>query len=185
MDTNIITKFTVVTEQGIDALLLLTKEIAIEKFSSLLPVQILESYIAESFNEKTLIVEVNSMANQWLIVYAGDKPAGYARITSKGRRPEFLDQKRIIRIADFGVLKKYTDPAIRQTLFEKCLSVCKSYEGVWINEYLENPLTGFFESEGFVREEDVYQMDELPLASVCLVRAPDCIPLTNSNENTA
>lgn len=170
METKIITKFTVVTEQGIDALLMLTKTIALEKFSNLLPAEELEKYIAENFSEKNLIVEVNSMSNQWLVVYADDKPAGYVRITSKGKRPERLDHKRMIRIADFGVLEEYTDPAVRKSLFNKCLTVCTSYDAVWINEYAENPLIGFFEAEGFLRQAGVFEHDELSLTSVCLIR---------------
>lgn len=170
MDTKIITKFTIVTEQGMDTLLLLTKTIATEKFSNLLAAQVMENYIATNFSRKNLLVEGNSMSNQWLVVYADDEPAGYAKITSKGKRPDRLDSKRIIRIADFGILKKYTDPAMRQSLFEKCMSVCKGYEAVWINEYPENPLIYFLENEGFVREKESYKHDELPLTSVCMIK---------------
>jgi len=170
MDSKIITRFTVVTGKGIDALLMLTKEVAKEKFSDVLEAHVLEQYITASFNEKSLIIEVNSMSNQWLVVYADEEPAGYARITSKGKRPERFDSKRMIRIADFGLLKKYDDPAIRQSLFDKCISVCKSYEVLWINEYLKNPIIDFFENEGFVREKGSYQHDELPLSTVCLIK---------------
>jgi len=170
MDTKIVTKFTVATEQGMDALLLLTKEIAIEKFSNLLGADILENYIAENFSEKTLIEELNSMSNEWLVVYADDQPSGYARITSKGRRPGRLDGKRIIRIADFGILKKYADPAVRQSLFDKCKSVCKPHDAIWVNEYSENTIIDFLETEGFVKEKEIYDHDELPLQSVCLIK---------------
>ncbi|MBN9381033.1 MAG: N-acetyltransferase [Chitinophagaceae bacterium] len=166
---NIITKFTVATEQGIDALLMLTKELTLEKFSSLLEQKVIDNYIAESFNEHALFVEINSMSNQWLVVYVDGNPAGYARITSKGKKPQVLDRKRAIRIADFGVLKKYSEPAIRDSLFAKCFSVCKSYEGAWINEYVGNPLIEFFECKGFVRQQEDYRFDELPLVSVCFI----------------
>lgn len=173
METRIITKFTVVTEQGMDVLLSLTRTIATEKFLNLLDPQVLEDYITTNFNKQNLLVEGNSMSNQWLVVYADDEPAGYARISSKGKRPERLDRKRIIRIADFGVLRKFSDPAIRQSLFEKCMSVCKAYEAVWINEYPENPLIGFFETKGFVRAQGIYVHDELPIGSVCMIKEQD------------
>lgn len=170
MNTKIITKFTIATEQGLNILLMLTREIANEKFSNLLAVQVLDKYIADNFSEKNLIVEVNSMSNQWLVVYTDDEPAGYVRITSKGKRPERLEQKRSIRIADFGILNKYTDPMIRQSLFDKCMTVCKSYEALWINEYPENTLLDFFEMEEFIKENDNWQHDELHLASVCFIK---------------
>ncbi|WP_460964039.1 GNAT family N-acetyltransferase [Spirosoma litoris] len=167
----IITKFTVATEQGLDALLMLTKELATQKFSSLLSQQVLKKYIEDNFNEQTLIEELNNWSNQWLVVYADNKPVGYARITTKGQKPQVLDNKRAIRIADFGVLSSYSEPAIRDSLLDKCLTICKSYEGIgiWINEYIENPLIEFFESKGFSRQQEIDHLDELPLASVCLV----------------
>ncbi|HWV73622.1 MAG TPA: hypothetical protein VN040_17995, partial [Pseudosphingobacterium sp.] len=125
MTNKITTKFTVGTDENIDTLMVLTKTIATEKFSKLLEGSVLENYIAENFNKDTLITEVNTMSNQWLIVYADDEPVGYARITSKGNRHEMLNRKRSIRIADFGILENFSDPAIIIPLFQKCLSVCK------------------------------------------------------------
>ena len=172
MGTNIITKFTIATEQGMNALLFLTQTIAEEKFSTLLQKQKLDDYISSNFSETTLIVEVNSMSNQWLVVYADDKPVGFARVTSKGERPKILAQKRAIRIADFGVLKGDANPAIIESLFNKCWSVCKAYDAVWINEYQENPFINFFESEGFTKQEGKLELGELPLQSVCLIKRP-------------
>ncbi len=110
------------------------------------------------------------MSNQWLVVYVNEQPAGYARITSKGKRPEIVAHKRAIRIADLGILKAYEDPAIKRSLFDKCLSVCRSYEATWINEYIEDPCITFFESEGFIRQHGAPEMDELPLPSVYLIK---------------
>lgn len=171
MESKIITKFTIATEQGMAALLYLTQTIAREKFTSLLSKEQVENYLSANCSEKALIVEINSMSNQWLVVYADDQPAGYARITSKGEKPETITRRRTIRIADFGILKEAKDPAIIRSLFDKCLTICKSYEAVWINEYIQNPLIGFFESEGFAKQDGDFKMDELPLPSVCLIRA--------------
>lgn len=166
---NIITKFTVATKQGMDALLMLTKELATEKYSTLLEQKVIDSYILKNFNEQALLAEVNSISNQWLMVYIDDQPAGYACITSKGKRPQSLEGRRAVRIVDFGVLKKYPAPAVKDALLEKCLTVCKPYESVWITEYVDNPLIELFEKKGFVRQHATGQLDELPLASVCLI----------------
>lgn len=166
---NIITKFTVATEQGIEALSMLTRELTKEKYASLLDQKIIDNYVAGNFSKKALMEEVNSMSNQWLVVYADDIPAGYARITSKGKRPLPLERKRAIRIADFGILTKYKEPAIKDSLLEKCLTVCKPYENIWINEYAGSPLIALFETRGFVRQQEACQLDELPLASVFLI----------------
>lgn len=170
---DIITKFTIASDEGMDVLSFLTKELAREKFSNLLEPSILTTYIENNFNEKTLVTELNSMSSQWLVVYADHKPAGYARITTKGKKILLLEHKRVIRIADFAVLKEYSEIEIKKSLFEKCLSICKHYEAIWINEYLSNPFIDFFESKGFERQPKTCQLDELALPSVCLVYLND------------
>jgi hypothetical protein len=170
MYQNIKTKFTVVTGDEIDTLMLLTKNIALAKFSALVQSDLLERYIAENYTEKTLITEVNSMSNQWLVVYADGQPAGYARITSKGRSPELPASQTRICIADFGLLEDCHTPEVRASLMDKCLAVCRSYGVIWINEYENNPLLSFFEESGFIRLEQDAQLEGLPLDSVYLIR---------------
>nr|WP_121273390.1 N-acetyltransferase [Pedobacter schmidteae] len=166
----VITKFTVGTEQGIEALMFLAKAILSEKLSNLLNADELDRHLEAHYSKNKLIAELNSMSNQWLVVYADDQPVGYACITSNGKRPEVQGLQRMMRIADFGILKKFSNDAIKQSLFDKCLAVCRPYEAIWINEYSENPLLGFFQDKGFVKREGRFQLDELPMASVLLVK---------------
>lgn len=140
-----------------------------EKYSSILEEKLLTSYIAEHFNKEVLIAEINNMSNQWLVVYVDDQPAGYARITSKGKRPRSLEGKRAIRIADFGILQQYQEPAVRDSLLDKCLIICRSFEGIWINEHSGSSLLEFFESKGFSRQQETFQLDELPITSVYMI----------------
>lgn len=167
---NIITKFTVATEQGIDMLLQLTKALALEKYATVLEPEALEYYIEAAFSERTLISELNSLANQWLVVYAEGIPAGYARVTAKGKRPDQLQGRRALRIADFGILKKFPEPEIRDALLDKCIAACHGHESIWINEYTANPFMVSFEGKGFVPQQEAWRMDDLPLSSVCLIR---------------
>ncbi len=166
----ITTKFTIGTEQGRGILASLAKEIATEKFKSLVEPQQFEDYISKKFNDKNLIAEMNSMSNQWLVVYVADAPAGYACITSNGRKPKNQEEMRMMRIADFGILEKYNDMTTRLSLLKKCTDISKSYDGLWIHEYKENPLISFFESEGFVMQNETYEHEELPLPSVFLIK---------------
>lgn len=170
MATKIITKFTIGTEQGINGLLFLTAAIAREKFTGKVSDRELEDYINVNFNEDALLKELNSMSNQYLIVYADDEPAGYARVTTKGERPGFFDGKTLTRIADFGVLAKYNDPLIKKALFEKCLSISAMQQVIWINEFENNPYLDFFEGYGFKRNTGFTAPRELPLSPVYLVR---------------
>ncbi len=167
---NIITKFTVATEQGIEALLMLTKTLAVQKFAQLLKPVELEHYIIENFNAQTLISEINSMSNQWLVVYVDDQPMGYARITSKGQKPIAVGGKRAIRIADFGVCQHQAQQQIMTSLIDKCLAVCSTYEVIWINEPVGSSLIGLFEQKGFIRQPGMSRFDELPLESALYLK---------------
>lgn len=170
MTQQINTKFTIATDQGIHTLLMLTKSIALEKYANIIAQNALEAYINKHFNHKTLTEEVNSMSNQWLVVYADEEPAGYAKITSKGIIPHKLTGLRVIRIADFGVLEAYNHEPVITSLLDKCLSVCKNYDAIWLNEYVDNPFIETFTTQGFEIEKHDLKHDELPLDSVFLIK---------------
>lgn len=170
MDKKIITKFRVANEEGIAEIYRLTRILAFEKFQGLLPPEILETYITENFNQKTLVDEMNSLSNQWLVVYSAEEAVGYARITSKGKRPEVLLSKRAVRIADFGILKAFPQEALWQALIDKCKAVTKGYEAVWLNEYAESPVLDYFQQVGFTKQQELTELDELPLPAIYLIR---------------
>jgi hypothetical protein len=169
---NINTKFTVATDEGTRVLDVLTKELATEKFTNLLDKEALAIYISDKFNLKVLVDELNSMSNQWLVVYVDDIAAGYARITTQGKKIAVLEGKRVVRIADFGVLEQYRNDEVVNSLLNKCIQVCRSYEGIWINEYTESPLISSFEAKGFVQQEGDCQYDDLQLKSHYFVLFP-------------
>jgi hypothetical protein len=170
MATKIVTKFIIGNEQGINDLLVITSTTARERFKGKVPDQELENYINANFSKDALMVELNSMSNQYLMVYADDEPAGYVRVTTKGTRPEFFAKKTLARIADFGVLAKYTDPLISKSLFEKSLSISSMQQVVWISEFEDSPYLDFFESYGFKRNIEISVPKVLPIQPVYLVK---------------
>jgi hypothetical protein len=170
MENRIISKFKTATEEGIETLQFLTTTIAREKFGLIISKELLEEYIANHLDRKALLAEMNSLSNQWIVVYVNDEPAGYARITSKGKKPHIHEHEKIIRLADFGILKKYDDPQIAQALYDKCFSVCRGYDGIWINEYSQSPFITLFEGYGFSKLDEVPDQYELPLPAVYFFR---------------
>lgn len=170
MAATIVTKFTIGTDDGINALLFLTSATAREKYQGKVPDQELEGYISEKFNKEVLMMELNSLSNQYLVVYADNEPAGYARVTSKGARPDFFGGKTLIRIADFGVLAKYDDPQIIKSLFDKCISITNMQQMVWISEWENSPYLDFFESYGFKKNTGITASYPLSLPAVYLVK---------------
>lgn len=166
----IITKFTVATEEGVKLLLTLTEALALEKFASLVAPATLKNYIAQNFNKEALVAELNSMSNQWLMVYVDGIPAGYARITSKGTKPKVVEGHTAMRIADFAVLKAYAQKGVEQALLTKCLTVCRSYQRIWIHEQQDSALVALFEENGFSRLVEEMPLDNLPLKAAFFIR---------------
>ncbi|SEM72684.1 hypothetical protein SAMN05192574_101613 [Mucilaginibacter gossypiicola] len=164
------TKFVIGNKQGIDTLAFVAVATARQKFAEKISAQELDDYISTNFNQDVLMTELNSLSNQYLIVYLEGQPAGYARVTSKGMRPQIFDGKTLARIADFNILDEYNDEAVIKSLFEKCLSLTARQQATWINEYEFDPFLAFFEAYGFQRRNDIAVSKELVLTSVSLVK---------------
>ncbi|OQP42964.1 hypothetical protein A4H97_12495 [Niastella yeongjuensis] len=170
MENTIVTSFCIGTDECKQTLSFIAAATAREKYTGkVAPVQ-LKEYIQKKFSTGALNVDMNSLSNQFLVVYADGEVAGYARLTSKGTRPETLNGKSVMRIADFAVLKKFEDIEIKKSLFEKCLSVCSLQQIIWISEYDQNPDIDFFTNYGFVKNTAVTGIDELGLPMVYLIR---------------
>ncbi|WEK71405.1 MAG: hypothetical protein P0Y62_07535 [Candidatus Chryseobacterium colombiense] len=166
---SIVTKFALATDESIDMLLKLVHELVIEKYSQVLNSQQLQEYIEKYYSPKYFVSEMNSMSNQSLMVYADNVAVGYARVTSRGKVPELLNDKRVVRIADFSILQSFMKPDVQESLWQKCFSVCKYVDAIWINEYQKNPILEFFESKGFLSKAGTFELDEIPLPSVCMI----------------
>lgn len=170
MGTKITTKFIVGSEQGINALLYLGANITREKFAGKVTKQELDAYIDTNFNQGSIIIELNSFSNEYVIVYADGEPAGYGRVTTKGVRPELFKDKTLARIADFGVLARYDNSLIQKSLFEKCLSTTRMPQVIWISTCENDPYLAFFESYGFQQDIRITAPQEWSLPPVYLVK---------------
>lgn len=106
------------------------------------------------YTKKILVDSMNNFSSQWLIVYAGDEPAGFALLTDGGRRPASLENKKVVQLAAFAVLKAYEDSAANKSLLEKCLSVYKGREAIWAEPEAVREQRSFLEAGGFVKAGD-------------------------------
>lgn len=170
MVNRIVTNSCIGTEQDLKLLMHIGAATAKERYADKVPVDQLETYIQNNFSFHALRIEANSMANQFLVVWANGEVAGYARVTTKGQRPEILHGKSVIRIADFRVLERFNEIEVRRSLFEKCLCLCHAQQITWISEFSEDVDIAFFESYGFVSNKDMTGINDLGLPVVYLLR---------------
>lgn len=169
MMETITVKFVVAAEQVIADIKQLGRTVTTEKYGGLVQADVLEHYISSHFNEKTLTDGINNFSSQWLVAYAGEEAVGFARVSSKGKRPAVLQDKRSLGILTFCMLQQYSP---HPALLEKCIELGKQHEAVWLPEYVNSPLLAYFEQYGFHRAEAVANSAEaLPLPFVYMVKA--------------
>jgi len=141
-----------------------------EKYATIIPENKLEAYILKRFSLSMLAREMNSLSNQFLVVYSNGEPAGYAWITSGGERPTAFAGKSVARIMEFGILREFDNDAVRKNLIGKCLLVCGIQQIVWVCEYEESREVDFLQQFGFQKQAGITTSHELGLGPVFLVR---------------
>jgi GNAT superfamily N-acetyltransferase len=140
MSTQVITKFAVASDRMIDELLYLTRT-WMEEHPAIVP--------DGQYTRKILVDSMNRFSSQWLIVYVGEEPAGFAFLTDGGARPEVLENKRIVQLSAFAVLQAYAATGAGKSLLEKCLAVYKGRDAMWTELTAVQEETPLLETYGF------------------------------------
>lgn len=170
MANRIVINFCIGTEQDRRTLSFIGRATAKEMFSGKVPEPAIAAYIEHNFSDHTLRGELNNISNQILVAFVDGEVAGYARITTKGERPEILQGKSAARIADFSILERYHETAAGKLLFEKCLCICKTRQIIWISEHEGTADLNLFTDYGFVKNKDISGVNELGMPLVYLIK---------------
>lgn len=151
---NIISKFTVGSEKGIDIFLALKKTHLTEMHNAFVDPVKLKSYIENDLDRRTVINDLNDLSTQLIVVFDvdDDKALGYAVIRNNFNQPAVLENKRAVNLS-FFILPEYNIPEVHQSLWQKCFSVTKNYSH-WIELPANDPLIPFFESLKFKIAEE-------------------------------
>ena len=166
---NIISKFTVGSEKGIDVFLALKEAHLTEMYNDLVEPVKLRSYIENELDRRTAINDLNDLSTQLIVVFDidDDKALGYAVIKNNFNQPAILEDKRAVNLS-FFILPEHNIQEVQQSLWQKCLSVTKNYSH-WIELPANDPMISFFESLEFkVAEES--KLEPFDVASQIMVR---------------
>ncbi|ACU63536.1 GNAT family protein [Chitinophaga pinensis] len=170
MTNRIVINFCIGTEQDRRTLSFIGKATIKEKFNGRVSEPAITAYIEHHYSDHTLRGELNNISNQVLVAFVDGEVAGYARITTKGERPEILQGKSVARIADFSVLERFHETAVRKLLFEKCLCICKTRQTVWISEHEGAADLTLFTDYGFIKNTTISGVNELGIPLVYLIK---------------
>lgn len=98
---DIVSKFAVASEQGINDLFFL-KEVKYKgMYKDIVRADKLDHYIGQQLDHVNAVNELNALGNQMVILYVRNEPAGFAIIKKTGIYPDVLRGKRILNYSFF------------------------------------------------------------------------------------
>ncbi|WP_345990058.1 hypothetical protein AAEU33_20590 [Chryseobacterium sp. Chry.R1] len=145
----IISKFTVGSDQGIDHLFAVMRPYIRNTYSGKVSSEKIEEYLAENVEYRKMINILNDLSTQLIMVFADHEPVGYCLFKSGSLYPEATEGERMTEIIDFSILPEYDQPEIRQSLWNKSRSAITFTDRIWISITEDDPMLSFFNSVGF------------------------------------
>lgn len=144
---SIISKFTVGSEEGIDLLFDLKRLQFKQICDGVIEPEEIDQLIDKKLDRRDAINELNDLSSQMVIVFENDKPLGYAIVKSSYEQPEILEDKKAVYLT-FYIAAEYISQEVYDSLWQKCLSITRSYAH-WIELSQNDPLIPFFERSQF------------------------------------
>lgn len=146
---DIISKFTVGSEEGISDLIAIIDSSVYTLHKDFVSEESIKEYIQNKIDPRKMINDLNDLSNQLIMTYADQKPVGYSIIKSGSLHPGIPDGKRATEIS-FVILSAFDSPETRQSLWKKCRSAVSFTDIVWINMLDHDPLLEFLKESGFI-----------------------------------
>ncbi len=146
---DIISKFTVGSEEGISDLIAIIDSSVYTLHKDFVSEEEIKKYIQDEIDPRKMINDLNDLSNQLIMTYADQKPIGYSMIKSGSLHPRIPDGKKATEIS-FVILSEFDSPETRQSLWKKCRSAVSFTDVVWINMLDNDPLSEFLKEIGFI-----------------------------------
>ena len=122
-----------------------------ETFSPLNSKVDMDIFMNVQFTKGRLMLEVGRMENIFLLAYAGEKIAGYAKLRDT-RHPKKLGSENALEIARLYAMPDMIGKGVGKLLMEKCLEIAveKKKDTVWLGVWKENiKAIDFYHNWGF------------------------------------
>jgi len=165
---DIVSKFTIASEDGIRNLFMLKETQIREMYKGSVEEAALNAYIKQQLDERATINDLNNLSTQMMTVFLKDVPVGYV-IIRQSVNPKILAEQKVIHYSSFYIMSEYNNTETRTSLWNKCLSVTRKYDAMWIEVLQTDPLIPFLESCGFMVHEQS-EMKPFGKASHIMIR---------------
>ena len=141
---DIISKFTVGSEEGISDLITIIDSSIYTLHKEFVSEEDIKKYIQHEIDPRKMINDLNDLSNQLIMTYADQKPIGYSIIKSGSLHAGIPEGQRATEIDTLET---------RQSLWKKCRSAVSFTDIIWINMLDHDPLSEFLKESGFIAAE--------------------------------
>ncbi|MBK1895603.1 hypothetical protein [Chryseobacterium paridis] len=145
----IISKFTVGSDQGIDHLFAVMRPYIRTTYQEIISAEKIEEYLSEHVEYRKMINVLNDLSTQLIMVFADNEPVGYCLFKSGSVYPNSPEGKRMTEIIDFAILPEYDQAEVRQSLWNKSRSAITFTDSIWISIADNDSMLSFFTTIGF------------------------------------
>ncbi|MBT2622677.1 MULTISPECIES: hypothetical protein [Chryseobacterium] len=151
----IISKFTVGSDQGIDNLFAVMRPYIRNAYHENISPEKIEEYLSEHVEYRKMINILNDLSTQLIMVFADNEPVGYCLFKSGSTYSGSSEGKRMTEIIDFAILPEYDQPEVRQSLWSKSRSAITFTDSIWISIAENSPIISFLKDHGFIFKENI------------------------------
>lgn len=150
---NIISKFTVGSEEGISDLITIIDSSVYSLHRELVPEEEVKKYIENDIDPRKMINDLNDLSTQLIITYLDGKPVGYSILKSGTGHSSLPEGKKATEIS-FVILPEFDSAEVRESLWKKSRSAASFTDIIWINMMVHDPLAAFLKDSGFTVAAD-------------------------------
>ena len=115
------------------------------------PKEDIEHYLAENFNERNFINELNNNKNQYYLIELKDTIVGYSKIIFN-EKCDIINTKNITYMSRLYLLKEYYGVGLGKKLLDFNVNLSKEnkQKGIWLKVWVENQKAiKFYKKNGF------------------------------------
>lgn len=157
---NIISKFVVGSEYGVDLLFELKEAQLRNLYENTEKTEKITLFIENELDRRATINQLNDLTTQLIIAFENDKALGYAMIKNSYNRPSAIEAEKAVELF-FYILPEYQHAGVFEALWQKCLSVTRNYS-YWTEILQNDVLLLAWQSCGFrISEESVWKPFDL------------------------
>lgn len=129
----------------------LSRQTFYQSFASQNTKENIDKFMNDSFAKETLMMEVGTPGNVFLLAFDGEEQVGYVLMRENNNPPE-LQNLNAMEIARIYVVQNYIGKGVGKILMQRCIELAmeRKFSIVWLGVWQQNlPAISFYTKWGF------------------------------------